>query len=41
MVDLTMQAIGLTVNPAEEAIRLGPLGVRFLVTGEQPIASGQ
>lgn len=30
-----MQAIGLAVNPAEEVIRLGPLTVRFLITGEQ------
>jgi quercetin dioxygenase-like cupin family protein len=34
-----MQATGLTVNPAEEVIRLGPLGVRFLVTGEQSTGS--
>lgn len=27
-------AMGLGVNPAEEMIRLGPLEVRFLVTGE-------
>ncbi|MFZ0663246.1 MAG: cupin domain-containing protein [Acidobacteriaceae bacterium] len=26
--------IGLCVNPADETIRLGPLAVRFLVTGE-------
>jgi quercetin dioxygenase-like cupin family protein len=32
---MTLQAIDLTVNPAEEIIRLGPLAVRFLVTGEQ------
>jgi quercetin dioxygenase-like cupin family protein len=25
----------LRVNPSDETIRLGPLGVRFLVTGEQ------
>ncbi len=30
-----MQAIDLAVNPAEEVIRLGPLAVRFLVTGQQ------
>ena len=28
------QATQLTVNPAEEMIRVGPLGIRFLVTGE-------
>ena len=28
------QTIDLGVNPAEETIRLGPLAVRFLVTGE-------
>ena len=27
-------ATGIGVNPAEETIHLGPLGVRFLVTGE-------
>src|SRR3974377_1523586 len=26
--------IGLQVNPSEEIIRLGPLAVRFLITGE-------
>jgi len=31
---MTTQTIGLEVNPAEELIRLGPLAVRFLVTGE-------
>ena len=28
------QAIDLHVNPSDEIIRLGPLGVRFLITGE-------
>ena len=28
------QTTGLNVNPADEAIRLGPLAVRFLLTGE-------
>lgn len=28
------QTPGLQVNPADETIRLGPLGVRFLVTGD-------
>jgi len=31
---MTQQAIDLRVNPADETIRLGPLAVRFLVTGE-------
>jgi quercetin dioxygenase-like cupin family protein len=29
-----LQAVGLGVNPSEETIRLGPLALRFLVTGE-------
>ncbi|HLW61477.1 MAG TPA: cupin domain-containing protein [bacterium] len=28
------QKIGLHVNPADETIRIGPLAVRFLITGE-------
>ncbi|HEY1804382.1 MAG TPA: cupin domain-containing protein [Terracidiphilus sp.] len=32
---MTLQSADLHVNPAEETIRLGPLAVRFLVTGEQ------
>ncbi|MGH8012444.1 MAG: cupin domain-containing protein [Candidatus Binataceae bacterium] len=31
---MTPQSIDLCVNPADETIRLGPLAVRFLVTGE-------
>jgi quercetin dioxygenase-like cupin family protein len=31
--------IGLRVNPADETIRLGPLAVRFLVTGENSSGS--
>jgi quercetin dioxygenase-like cupin family protein len=31
---MSVQAIDLKVNPAEETIRLGPLALRFLVTGE-------
>ena len=31
---MTRPAIDLYVNPADEAIRLGPLAVRFLVTGD-------
>ncbi len=32
---MTQQAIDLRVNPAEETIRLGPLAVHFLLTGEE------
>jgi quercetin dioxygenase-like cupin family protein len=32
---MTTQTLDLQVDPAEETIRLGPLVVRFLVTGEQ------
>jgi quercetin dioxygenase-like cupin family protein len=31
---MTPQAIDSRVNPSDETIRLGPLGVRFLITGE-------
>lgn len=31
---MTLQSIDLYVNPADETIRIGPLAVRFLVTGE-------
>jgi len=31
---MTMQTNDLCVNPADETIRLGPLAVRFLVTGD-------
>src|SRR3954454_13653867 len=31
---MTQQTIDLHTNPAEETIRLGPLAVRFLITGE-------
>lgn len=31
---MTTQTIDLQVNPADETIRLGPLAVRFLLTGE-------
>jgi quercetin dioxygenase-like cupin family protein len=34
-VQMTQQAFEIQVNPAEETIRLGPLTVRFLVTGEE------
>ena len=32
---MAQQTTDLKVNPAEETIRIGPLGVRFLVTGEE------
>ena len=32
---MSAQSSPLQVNPADERLRLGPLGVRFLVTGEQ------
>jgi len=31
---MAQQTAGLRVNPADETIRLGPLAVRFLLTGE-------
>ena len=31
---MTLQTIDLSVNPADETIRVGPLAVRFLLTGE-------
>lgn len=31
---MTMPAIDLDINPAEEIIHIGPVGVRFLLTGE-------
>ncbi len=31
---MIQQTMDLQVNPSEEAIRLGPLAVRFLITGE-------
>ena len=31
---MSLQSVDLFVNPANETIRLGPLMVRFLVTGE-------
>ncbi|HET7213213.1 MAG TPA: cupin domain-containing protein [Terriglobia bacterium] len=31
---MTQSTIGLGVNPAAETIRLGPLEIRFLITGE-------
>jgi quercetin dioxygenase-like cupin family protein len=37
--DMPQQAIDLRVDPADETIRLGPLGVRFLITGEDSSGS--
>ena len=31
---MSLQSTDLSVNPADETIRLGPLAVRFLITGE-------
>ena len=31
---MAQQAAGLSVNPSDETIRLGPLTVRFLITAE-------
>ena len=36
---MTQQAINVTVNPSDETIRLGPLTVRFLLTGENSSGS--
>ncbi|MEJ2006791.1 MAG: cupin domain-containing protein [Acidobacteriota bacterium] len=36
---MTQQTIELNVNPADETIRLGPLVVRFLITGENSSGS--
>ena len=36
---MTAQTIDLHVNPSDETIRLGPLAVRFLITGEQATGS--
>jgi quercetin dioxygenase-like cupin family protein len=33
-IHMTQQTIGLHVNPSDETIRLGPLAVRFLLTGD-------
>ena len=34
---MTAQTMDLQVNPAEETIRLGPLTVRFLLTGDESV----
>lgn len=36
---MTQQTIDLHVNPSEETIRLGPLAVRFLLTGDNSSGS--
>jgi hypothetical protein len=36
---MTQQTIRLCVNPSEEIIRLGPLSVRFLLTGDNSVGS--
>ncbi len=36
---MTQQIMDLHINPADEAIRLGPLLVRFLITGENSSGS--
>jgi quercetin dioxygenase-like cupin family protein len=36
---MTAPAIDLRVNPSDETIRLGPLAVRFLVSGDQATGS--
>lgn len=36
---MTQQTIDLRINPSDEAIRLGPLAVRFLITGEDSSGS--
>ena len=36
---MTQQTIDLHINPSDEAIHLGPLTVRFLITGENSSGS--
>lgn len=36
---MLQQAVDVQVNPSEETIRIGPLAVRFLITGENSNAS--
>jgi quercetin dioxygenase-like cupin family protein len=36
---MTQQAVDLHINPSGEIIRLGPLAVRFLITGENSSGS--
>ena len=36
---MTQQTIDLRTNPSDETIRLGPLAVRFLITGEDSVGT--
>ncbi|HXU19830.1 MAG TPA: cupin domain-containing protein [Verrucomicrobiae bacterium] len=36
---MTQQIVDVHINPSEEAIRLGPVAVRFLITGENSSGS--
>lgn len=36
---MPVQSLDLRVNPADETIRLGPLAVRFLITGDEATGS--
>jgi quercetin dioxygenase-like cupin family protein len=36
---MTSEVVDLHVNPSDETIRLGPLAVRFLITGERATSS--
>ena len=36
---MTTRAVDLRINPSDETIRLGPLAVRFLITGENAASS--
>jgi len=36
---VTQETTNLRVNPSDETIRLGPLAVRFLLTGENSTGS--
>jgi hypothetical protein len=36
---MAQQTIDLRVNPSDETIRLGPLAVRFLLTGDNSTGS--
>jgi hypothetical protein len=36
---MTQRTLDLRVNPSDETIRLGPLAVRFLLTGEDSTGS--
>ncbi len=36
---MTQQAVGFRINPSEETIHLGPLAVRFLLTGDNSAGS--